>query len=417
MSLFLLGLAKWIIILILLIYLPRRNSVNLLLAGGLLMMSLFDLTHYLAISGVSNYLTAIFYFYTSPWVTLIGPLFYIYIRNILADRNKFYWLDLLHTLPFWLMWINHYPYFALPFEQKLAFAERLHIDLNTVRDASNYLLIGHFPLNMLRGLQNLVYFLACGWRLYTYFRRIPEHPEVPLKQTKITLKWLSFLVASLTIVSFFYVLLVLDMRNEHMSAASFQTSNAYILPLVFYCPLSLSLLFFPEILYGLPRAKNALTINPSTVVKTSLNKIINPEDSKHEIEDVDIPQKHHQTENDPFKELANRILEYIHADRPYLQPGFSVTDLSIRFEVPRHHIDYCFSRVMLEKFTEMRKRLRVEHARSLLSEHHNLSMEGIGKECGFASKSSFFSSFREVMGMTPAEFIRSTSESADVLPG
>jgi methylphosphotriester-DNA--protein-cysteine methyltransferase len=44
-------------------------------------------------------------------------------------------------------------------------------------------------------------------------------------------------------------------------------------------------------------------------------------------------------------------------------------------------------------------------------------MEGIGKESGFASKSSFFSSFREVMGMTPAEFIRSTSESADMLPG
>ena len=417
MSLFLLGLAKWIIILILLIYLPRRNSVNLLLAGGLLMMSLFDLTHYLAISGVSNYLTAIFYFYTSPWVTLIGPLFYIYIRNILADRNKFYWLDLLHTLPFWLMWINHYPYYALPFEQKLAFAERLHIDLNTVRDASNYLLIGHFPLNMLRGLQNLVYFLACGWRLYTYFRRIPEHPEVPLKQTKITLKWLSFLVASLTIVSFFYVLLVLDMRNEHLSAASFQTSNAYILLLVFYGPLSLSLLFFPEILYGLPRARTILSFKPQPANLSPVKPISFP--GKTTLPDFigDGPSKQHPAFEDPFHDLSNKILEYIHTERPYLQPGFSVTDLSIQFEVPRHHIDYCFSRVMLEKFTDMRKRLRVEHAKSLLTAHHNLSMEGIGKESGFASKSSFFSSFREVMGMTPAEFIRSTSESADMLPG
>ncbi|MCE2833488.1 MAG: helix-turn-helix domain-containing protein [Chitinophagaceae bacterium] len=417
MSLLLLALAKWIIILILLVYQHRRNSGNLLLAGGLLMMSLFDINHYLAISGISKHLTAIFYLYSSPWVTLIGPFFYLYIRNTLADQNRLYWMDLVHTIPFWLMWANHIPYFELPFDDKLAYAEQIHRDLNAVREPSHYLLIGHFPLNILRGLLSLGYLLACGWRLYRYFRRIPEHPEVPLRQTKLTLRWLSFFIATLTIVSVFYVLVVLDMKNKHLSAASFQASNAYVLLLVFYGPLSLSLLFFPEILYGLPRAKTAITNNPSTVIKTSLHKIINPEDSKHEVEDVDIPQKHHPTENDPFQELANRILEYIHADRPYLQPGFSVTDLSIQFEVPRHHIDYCFSRVMLEKFTEMRKRLRVEHAKSLLTAHHNLSMEGIGKESGFASKSSFFSSFREVMGMTPAEFIRSTSESADMLPG
>ena len=122
MSVFLLALAKWIIILILLVYQPRRNFGNLLLAGGLLMMSLFDLNYYLSISAASTYLTAIFYLYSSPWVTLIGPFFYLYIRNTLADRNRLYWMDLLHTIPFWLMWINHIPYFALPFDQKLAFA-------------------------------------------------------------------------------------------------------------------------------------------------------------------------------------------------------------------------------------------------------------------------------------------------------
>lgn len=81
MSLFLLALAKWIIVLILLVYQHRRNSGNLLLAGGLLMMSLFDLNHYLAISGISAHLTAMLYQFSSPWVTLIGPLFYLYKKH------------------------------------------------------------------------------------------------------------------------------------------------------------------------------------------------------------------------------------------------------------------------------------------------------------------------------------------------
>jgi AraC-like DNA-binding protein len=419
MSVFLLALAKWIIILILLVYQPRRNFGNLLLAGGLLMMSLFDLNYYLSISATSTHLTAIFYLFSSPWVTLIGPFFYLYIRNTLADRNRLYWIDLLHTIPFWLMWINHIPYFALPFDQKLAFAEQIHLDLNAVRKSSYYLLIGHFPLNILRGLMSLCYLLACGWRLFRYFRRIPEHPEVPLRQTKLTLRWLSFLIANMIAVSIFYVLVIIDMRNEQLSAASFQASNAYVLLLVFYAPLSLSLLFFPEILYGLPRAKATATIHDQSVVVTPVITAVNPTDTKLDTQIADMPKKVQPSDQDPFQELANNILQYILVERPYLQPDFSVTDLSIRFEVPRHHIDYCFSRVMHEKFTDLRKRLRVEHARSLLRENLNLSMEGIGKESGFASKSSFFSSFREITGMTPAEFIRSTSnqtDAGDVLP-
>ena len=403
MSVFLLALAKWIIILILLVYQPRRNFGNLLLAGGLLMMSLFDLNYYLSISAASTHLTAIFYLYSSPWVTLIGPFFYLYIRNTLADRNRLYWMHLLHTIPFWLMWINHIPYFALPFDQKLAFAKQIHQDLDAVREPSHYLLIGHFTLNILRGMLSLCYLLACGWRLFRYFRRIPEHPEVPLRQSKITLRWLSFLIANMIAVSIFYVLVIIDMRNEQLSAASFQASNAYVLLLVFYAPISLSLLFFPEILYGLPRAKATTTIHDQSVVITP---VIKQEVARLDTQIADIPVNLPPGDQDPFQELANNILQYILEDRPYLHTGFSVTDVSIRFEVPRHHIDYCFSRVLHEKFTDLRKRLRVEHAKSLLEGNHNLSMEGIGKESGFASKSSLFSSFEEVTGMTPAEYIR-----------
>lgn len=419
MSLLLLALAKWIIILILLVYQHRRNAGNLLLAGGLLMMSLYDLNHYLAISGTSTHLTAIFFLYSSPWVTLIGPLFYVYIRNTLADRNRWYWMDLLHTIPFWLMWVNHIPYYVLPFDEKLAFAQQINRDLDAVREPAHYLLIGHFPLNMLRGLVSLGYFVACGWRLFRYFRRIPDHPEVPLRQTKLTLRWLSFLIANLIAVSVFYVLVVIDMKGKHMSAASFQSSNAYLLLLLFYGPLSLSLLFFPEILYGLPRAKTTKSIKLSTPVVSENNTGSMTDTPRNHVEKADATHISQPGEEDPFQDLAHNILQYIIEDRPYLQTGFSVTDVSIRFEVPRHHIDYCFSRVLHEKFTDMRKRLRVEYAKSLLEANQNLSMEGIGKESGFASKSSFFSSFREITGMTPAEFIRSTSgdsDTTDALP-
>ena len=53
---------------------------------------------------------------------------------------------------------------------------------------------------------------------------------------------------------------------------------------------------------------------------------------------------------------------------------------------------------------------RVERAKKLLVNNHHLSLEGIGYEAGFNSKSSFFATFKKLTGQTPAQYKRSLSK-------
>lgn len=410
--LLLLAIAKWLIVFILLFYNRNRNNSVYLLGAGLLMMSLFDINHYLAVSGYSQILTAVFYLYSSPFVLLVGPFFYLYVRNTMADRNVLTWKDLLHTIPFWLMWINHLPFFSQSWEYQYAFAGKIHEDLDLVREPSHYLLLQHYPLNMLRGSIGLGYFIACLWRIYRYVKSIPNHPEVPRRQSMITLRWIGFLTGTLTLVSVIFLFMTHELRDQHLSAAHYQQSGFFNVLLSCYVILSLSLLFFPEILYGLPRANmRHVIVQQPTILQPSAISQVFPDDAvaSPKIQETSTLEPE---DADPFSELARKIVDHIEQDKPYLQPSFSVTDISMHFGVPRHHIDYCFARIIGEKFTEMRKRLRVEHAKILLPEHRHMSLEGVGKNAGFASKSSFFSSFREVTGMTPAEYIKSLEEGA-----
>jgi AraC-like DNA-binding protein len=400
--LLLLAVSKWLIVIILLLYNRNRNNSVYLLAAGLLMMSLFDINHYLAVSGISQFLTTLVYLYSSPFVMLIGPLFYLYVRNTMADRNVLTWRDLLHTIPFWLMWINHLPFFSQPFSYQYDFAARIHSDLNAVREPAHYWFLSHYPLNMVRGGIGLAYFIACLWRIHDYVKSMPLHPEVPRRQSIISLRWIGFLTATLILVSLVFLFMTHDIRNENLSARQYQSSVFFFLLLLIYAVLSLCLLFFPEILYGLPRA----TIAPNPIIGQSSAEPSADENAAVVPEKLSGPATKNDEKTDPFSGLAQSILLHMEQEKPYLRTTFSVTELSMHFGVPRHHIDYCFSRIIGEKFIEVRKRLRVEHAKHLLPNHQNMSMDGIGREAGFASKSSFFTSFREVTGMTPAEFIR-----------
>jgi AraC-like DNA-binding protein len=63
--------------------------------------------------------------------------------------------------------------------------------------------------------------------------------------------------------------------------------------------------------------------------------------------------------------------------------------------------------ILQKKFTAYRTTLRVEHAKELLSagSADTLSIDGIGSQSGFPSRSSFYASFKTETGMTPSQYL------------
>jgi AraC-like DNA-binding protein len=47
---------------------------------------------------------------------------------------------------------------------------------------------------------------------------------------------------------------------------------------------------------------------------------------------------------------------------------------------------------------------RIEEAKHLLKENNSFTLEAIGFEAGFSSKSTFYATFKKVTGQTPSEF-------------
>jgi AraC-like DNA-binding protein len=62
---------------------------------------------------------------------------------------------------------------------------------------------------------------------------------------------------------------------------------------------------------------------------------------------------------------------------------------------------------MLTKFATLKSDLRIDYAVKLLSGNLNdsFTIEGIAQQSGFKTRASFYSAFKERVGITPSEFI------------
>jgi AraC-like DNA-binding protein len=156
-----------------------------------------------------------------------------------------------------------------------------------------------------------------------------------------------------------------------------------------YAIIPIIIFIFPGILYGIPRAIQTINI-------------------PNEEEELPIGQPRENDLNDPLTETAERILTYFEQSKPYLNTKFSIDDIAEELNIPKHHVGYCFTNIIQTKFTTLRTDYRIAHAKRLLlsSQVDVMTMEGIGLESGFASKSSFFSVFKESTGLSPFDYMK-----------
>ncbi|KUJ59110.1 hypothetical protein AR687_24825 [Flavobacteriaceae bacterium CRH] len=353
---------------------------------------------------------------------LLGPLFYFYVRGTLFDNRKFSKKDLIHLIPAFINLISITPYLLTPFSYKLALAERIFKDTMLAKTFT----VGLYPniVNIIaRPTLLALYTIAVIVMLCQFWANMKTNDYIPKKQSRKILIWLFSFVFTVIITSVsFAVLSYLFLREHNPDMANFKTS--LLMNIVGFCLLMVpvSLLIFPEILYGIPQATNnkkndfvSLKTNKKREDKSILKNdivnnsiIISEKEEKNEVQ-TDFQEKDIEPR---FIELSQSILDYIKESEIYLNPNFSMEELSRSMNVPKHHLYYCFNTILNIKLTKIRAELRIEHAKKLLEQglSDSLTLDAIVNKAGFSSRSSFQSVFKDEVGCTPGEYLKMKSE-------
>ena len=106
-----------------------------------------------------------------------------------------------------------------------------------------------------------------------------------------------------------------------------------------------------------------------------------------------------------YKKIHAHIIE----KRLYLNMELGLSDVAASFNITPGYLSQLINTHGEQSFNEYINRLRIEASKKMLVEHQfdNYTIESIGLECGFKSKSNFYAAFKKFTGQTPKAFVKS----------
>jgi AraC-like DNA-binding protein len=103
-----------------------------------------------------------------------------------------------------------------------------------------------------------------------------------------------------------------------------------------------------------------------------------------------------------------KIEKYIE-NKPYLNPEFNLTVMSTDTDIPVHHLSYFFNEYLNVNFNTWKNDLKIAYVIDLINNGSGeiLTLDALAKQAGFGSRTSFFNSFKQKIGVTPSEYLNS----------
>lgn len=109
--------------------------------------------------------------------------------------------------------------------------------------------------------------------------------------------------------------------------------------------------------------------------------------------------------------IINSLEKLIIKDKRFLDSQISLETIASELEVSKGHLSRLIHSELNTSFTDYINLLRIDEAKSHLinPSFSNYTLAAIGLEAGFNSKSTFYSTFKKITGLTPLQFKNSLS--------
>lgn len=316
---------------------------------------------------------------------LQGPLIYIYTQSVLNDELDLRPIDLVHLIPY---------------SAVLALVLCVHyLTANTVTISNGYIIFkdgAPLALKVLVNLTKLVTLTYIGVSLYKVLVRARGLSQYHSNPERIHLAWLRLFLLGIGIGDVVLYLAIPDMLGFYM------LSDYQIAALSTFVGVAFSYLA-SFVNYRHQFEVNVMTTSMSSVGMSS-NQLVDETATEVKYRNSGLTEA-------KALELSYALNQYMNEVKPYLNKNLTLRDVADELNLTPNTVSQVINNCMKKNFFEFINEFRVQEFKKniRLGQHDNYTILAVAQECGFASKSTFYSTFKKITGQTPADFVKSHS--------
>lgn len=115
--------------------------------------------------------------------------------------------------------------------------------------------------------------------------------------------------------------------------------------------------------------------------------------------------------DDQATTLVQKLEQLLHEQELYKNPNLKLNDLSKKINISGHQLSQLLNDNLGKGFSTYINEYRINEACKMIVEQPNLTLEAIGYEVGFNSKSTFYTTFKKIKQTTPMIYKENTEKS------
>ncbi len=357
-------------LLVLLLLTKRNKSVSdYILAGYLVLSALLIFFTYLEIWNRNNDLQHLWLTnLRTPFILLIGPVLWLYVKSVTEQHFRFKLKYLLTLIPFLLV--------TVMFATRYYLQPELAITAARNAEASN----NRFSFFFITGLIALSNIGYTSWGLVLISRYKTALKTYFSSTEKINLDWLRFIHISALIA-------YSGISGLYIANAVFELMSYQVLQQAGYSIAAMLVLVIG--FFGIRKG----SIFTSSHIDFDMEKAINTEESTLNLTSEE-------------EVLVQRLLEFMKAEKPHLNPDVNLALLSSKLKVSSEYLSAILNSRLNQSFFDFINHYRVEEFKRLCKDpgKKNLTLIALAYESGFNSKATFNRVFKREMNCTPSEY-------------
>lgn len=313
--------------------------------------------------------------------TLLGPSFYLYIKYSIYPITKFRKSDLLHLLPFVFVYLTLINFLIV---------HRYNLPIHLFFDTNHGFLL-KTGIKVWQYSTFIYYTIVIG--IIFFHRKHIKHFFSNISE--INFSWILYITIGFAVylgAEIIYLILY-EFTGLEYNINVFGLFSILILSYIFgigYLGVKQQDLF-PEKRSG----QNEYKILFNTFARQTQSKYASSNLTVYE-----------------SNQLKDSLLEYMKTKKPYLDNELTILNLSECLNTTTHKLSQLLNESFNKNFYEFINSYRIDESMNLLNDpkFNNYTILAIAYECGFNSKTTFYTTFKKSVGTTPTQFRKNILE-------